>query len=108
MSVNRLCYKYVLRCVVGGFVCYVLYQIHQLKNLSAVLLDKAELGPSALALDLTGQKREYNSQTHPFIFIGGHPRSGTTLVRAMLDSHNKIRCGEETRIIPRILQVAQF
>lgn len=31
------------------------------------------------------------------------PRSGTTLARAMLDAHPDIRCGEETRIIPRIL-----
>ena len=35
--------------------------------------------------------REYNSASHPFIFIGGHPRSGTTLLRAMLDSHPQVR-----------------
>ncbi|KAH7731332.1 Protein TPST-1 [Aphelenchoides avenae] len=39
----------------------------------------------------------------PFIFIGGIPRSGTTLMRAMLDAHPSVRCGEETRVIPRIL-----
>lgn len=39
----------------------------------------------------------------PIIFIGGMPRSGTTLMRAILDSHPMVRCGEETRIIPRIL-----
>ncbi|ESO93109.1 hypothetical protein LOTGIDRAFT_190158 [Lottia gigantea] len=39
----------------------------------------------------------------PLIFIGGVPRSGTTLMRALLDAHPEIRCGEETRIIPRIL-----
>uniref|UniRef100_A0A914HCL4 Protein-tyrosine sulfotransferase n=1 Tax=Globodera rostochiensis TaxID=31243 RepID=A0A914HCL4_GLORO len=38
-----------------------------------------------------------------FIFIGGIPRSGTTLMRAMLDAHPEVRCGEETRVIPRIL-----
>lgn len=48
------------------------------------------------------------SQTHvdrytPFIFIGGFPRSGTTLMRAMLDAHPDIRCGQETRVIPKIL-----
>ncbi|ODN04928.1 Protein-tyrosine sulfotransferase [Orchesella cincta] len=32
--------------------------------------------------------------------------SGTTLVRAMLDAHSDIRCGEETRVVPRILQLA--
>ncbi|XP_071946336.1 protein-tyrosine sulfotransferase 1-like [Antedon mediterranea] len=39
----------------------------------------------------------------PLIFIGGMPRSGTTLMRAMLDAHPDIRCGEETRLVPRLL-----
>ncbi|KHN86777.1 Protein-tyrosine sulfotransferase A [Toxocara canis] len=43
------------------------------------------------------------STNSAFIFIGGVPRSGTTLMRAMLDAHPLIRCGEETRVIPRIL-----
>ena len=37
------------------------------------------------------------------IFVGGMPRSGTTLMRVMLDAHPDVRCGEETRVIPRIL-----
>lgn len=41
------------------------------------------------------------------IFIGGMPRSGTTLIRAMLDAHPDVRCGEETRVVPRILQMRQ-
>lgn len=43
----------------------------------------------------------------PLMFIGGMPRSGTTLIRAMLDAHPDIRCGEETRVIPRLLQMRQ-
>ena len=39
----------------------------------------------------------------PLIFIGGMPRSGTTLLRVLLDAHPDIRCGEETRVVPRIL-----
>lgn len=39
----------------------------------------------------------------PIIFVGGMPRSGTTLMRAMLDAHPDVRCGEETRVIPRVL-----
>ncbi|KPJ00233.1 PREDICTED: protein-tyrosine sulfotransferase [Papilio xuthus] len=43
----------------------------------------------------------------PLIFIGGVPRSGTTLMRAMLDAHPEVRCGQETRVVPRILQMRQ-
>lgn len=42
-------------------------------------------------------------QDMPLIFIGGMPRSGTTLMRVMLDAHPEVRCGEETRVIPRLL-----
>lgn len=45
----------------------------------------------------------YYGEDTPLIFIGGFPRSGTTLMRAMLDAHNAVRCGEETRVIPRLL-----
>jgi hypothetical protein len=53
------------------------------------------------------QRMSYNSsaKNHPLIFIGGMPRSGTTLTRAILDSHPLVRCGEETRVIPRILSM---
>ncbi|XP_028857631.1 protein-tyrosine sulfotransferase 1 isoform X1 [Denticeps clupeoides] len=48
------------------------------------------------------------SKDMPLIFIGGVPRSGTTLMRAMLDAHPEVRCGEETRVIPRILAMKQM
>ena len=44
----------------------------------------------------------YN-QSSEIIWVGGCPRSGTTLSRAMLDVHPDIRCGEETHIIPLLL-----
>ena len=34
----------------------------------------------------------YNRNT-PLIFVGGVPRSGTTLMRVMLDAHPEVRCG---------------
>ncbi|XP_073405524.1 protein-tyrosine sulfotransferase 1-like [Dendrobates tinctorius] len=48
------------------------------------------------------------SKDMSLIFIGGVPHSGTTLMHAMLDAHPEIRCGEETRVIPRILAVKQM
>ncbi|KAL0965269.1 hypothetical protein UPYG_G00279060 [Umbra pygmaea] len=41
----------------------------------------------------------------PLVFVGGVPRSGTTLMRVMLDAHPAVRCGEETRVVPRLLSL---
>jgi protein-tyrosine sulfotransferase len=51
----------------------------------------------------TKQKAYPYDRYMPLIFIGGVPRSGTTLMRAMLDAHPMVRCGEETRVVPRLL-----
>ena len=51
----------------------------------------------------------FEKNTHrnePIVFVGGFPRSGTTLMRVMLDAHPDIRCGEETHIIPDILETS--
>ncbi len=42
--------------------------------------------------------------TKPPIFIGGAGRSGTTLLRVMLDSHAGIACGPELKVLPVILR----
>ncbi|XP_037077603.1 protein-tyrosine sulfotransferase-like isoform X1 [Pollicipes pollicipes] len=80
----------------------VLYQLntggHYCKT-SAVIDTKAEL---LKELQMSGAPVDRNM---PLIFIGGVPRSGTTLARAMLDAHPLVRCGEETRVIPRILSL---
>lgn len=54
--------------------------------------------------DLGLQKFPYGRDM-PIVFIGGMPRSGTTLLRVMLDSHPDVRCGGETRVIPRLLNL---
>lgn len=53
------------------------------------------------------ETRPVEGRELPLIFIGGVPRSGTTLMRAMLDAHPDVRCGQETRVVPRILQMRQ-
>lgn len=39
----------------------------------------------------------------PILFVGGHPRSGTTLMRVLLDAHPAFHCGQETHIVPDLL-----
>ncbi|WP_297734817.1 sulfotransferase [uncultured Maricaulis sp.] len=41
------------------------------------------------------------------IFIGGAPRSGTTLVRAMVNASRNIVCGPEMRVIPALCHLAE-
>lgn len=61
---------------------------------------------SILARNLNQTQYRYNRNT-PIVFVGGVPRSGTTLMRVMLDAHPDIRCGQETRVIPRMLSLRQ-
>ena len=44
------------------------------------------------------------NKNSPLIFIVGSARSGTTLMRAILDVHPDIRCGPESFIIPYFLK----
>ena len=60
-------------------------------------------GLSNVAYDADHNRAYPYDRNMPLIFIGGMPRSGTTLMRAVLDALPDVRCGEETRVIPRLL-----
>ncbi|XP_011506498.1 PREDICTED: protein-tyrosine sulfotransferase isoform X1 [Ceratosolen solmsi marchali] len=91
-------------CIIALLFLLVLYQLGIICNApkepTPVMLAKEKyvVGPN-------DQKVYPYDRNMPLIFIGGVPRSGTTLMRAMMDAHPEVRCGQETRIIPRILQM---
>lgn len=97
--------KQVLALAVGLGLLLILLLRTELGSrcLRAVTSDgemiRGETGPGS------GDKSYRYHRNMPLIFIGGVPRSGTTLMRAMLDAHPEVRCGQETRVIPRILQL---
>jgi hypothetical protein len=39
------------------------------------------------------------------IFLVGCQRSGTTMLRLVLDSHSRISCGPETRFLPELRRI---
>ncbi|KAM3723653.1 Protein-tyrosine sulfotransferase [Dirofilaria immitis] len=78
-----------------GCVLYILISASSLYSTFGILRNNIVILP--------GRKMGNLSKYSSLIFIGGVPRSGTTLIRAMLDAHPSVRCGEETRVIPRIL-----
>jgi protein-tyrosine sulfotransferase len=67
------------------------------------LSDDSNINPNTV-YNKDPQVYAYNKNL-PLIWIGGVPRSGTTLMRAMLDAHPSVRCGEETRVIPRVISM---
>ncbi len=78
-----------------------LYDTHELEEEDLSIYRQ----PKSYAYEADGKPRDLVTFDHavPLIWVGGVPRSGTTLARVMLDAHPDIRCGEETRVIPRIL-----
>ena len=88
MFFSRCRYTSFILCVIGVFIGIMV---------SFFLLDCKE----------TPQKSSRFSRSVirdvPVVFIGGHPRSGTTLMRVLLDAHPSFHCGQETHIIPDLL-----
>ncbi|XP_055339750.1 protein-tyrosine sulfotransferase 2-like [Paramacrobiotus metropolitanus] len=94
------------RAVIIGLVFLVmLYLSSFLWPLQCVTDDGVRQG---FVMDKNNKKVYSYDHNIPLIFVGGMPRSGTTLMRAMLDAHPMVRCGEETRVIPRLLALRQM
>ena len=105
-SINRFVFGVFFLCL-----CYfVLQTSNKADNSSAAnclecsknVQDQNILGKT-VHVSPDGKVYEYDRNS-PIVFIGGLPESGTTLMRAMLDAHPEVRCGEETIAVPQILQ----
>lgn len=82
----------------------LLWRVFRISSLDGHSQDSPRIIPSAF---VTANQNQILTpmELRQIIFVGGVPRSGTTLIRAMLDAHPEVRCGEETRVIPRLLSM---
>ncbi|XP_054710722.1 protein-tyrosine sulfotransferase 1-like [Uloborus diversus] len=103
MSV-RVAKKYVIYICLP--VLFIFFIYHFYSPCSVTSNNSVMIAAQRYILGQDAKKYVYN-RSMPLIFIGGMPRSGTTLLRVMLDAHPGIRCGEETRVIPRLLTLKQ-
>ncbi|KAG7202057.1 hypothetical protein KM043_004735 [Ampulex compressa] len=92
-------------CLVTLLLVFALYQLGLICSPAKYVPNSAMVAKEKYLVGPFDRKRYTYDRYMPLIFIGGVPRSGTTLMRAMLDAHPDVRCGQETRVIPRILQM---
>ena len=52
-----------------------------------------------------GTPRRSYDRNSSLLFIGGVPKSGTTLLRVLLDAHPSVRCGPESHIFIDVLKL---
>lgn len=103
MILTRSSKKILLTAGVALLIFYLMYRGTSTTG-PAECPKTASMSKKTSMIAQDGTLYEYDRQS-PLIFIGGVPRSGTTLMRAMLDAHPDVRCGEETRVVPRLLQM---
>ena len=60
-----------------------------------------------MALPFSSRSREESSQDPPAPFIVGVARSGTTLLRLMLDAHSQLAIPPETHFVPKLIRKAE-
>ncbi|KAL6427003.1 protein-tyrosine sulfotransferase [Cataglyphis hispanica] len=94
-----------IACLVGLLLLFALYQLGIICGSTRYIPAAVMVGKEKYVIGPFDRKTYTYDRYMPLIFIGGVPRSGTTLMRAMLDAHPDVRCGQETRVIPRILQM---
>ena len=109
---RRYSIKILIAIVLFGSGVYFLADILQPKSELCISYGSAQ---NIISKSLNETSSEYVSQNKlvdwnqikntDLIFVGGNPRSGTTLMRAMLDVHPRIRCGTENIIIKFYLKV---
>jgi len=102
MMLSRGTKKLVFTAIIFFLILYFFYNRGSATSKDCPKTESMSKKTSMISQD--GTLYEYDRQS-PLIFIGGVPRSGTTLMRAMLDAHHDVRCGEETRVVPRLLQM---
>ena len=93
-SLSPVSVKILQASLLFSLICNVVFFISYFCVDSSYLSQSAESQSSGTAVS-----------SRQILFVGGVPRSGTTLARAMLDAHPDVRCGEETRIVPRMLDL---
>lgn len=92
--------------VAGSSLLFILFLYHINSSCDEYGPSAVMVSPEKYMIGSNAAKYTYDNNM-PLIFIGGMPRSGTTLLRVLLDAHPDIRCGEETRVIPRLLGMKQ-
>ena len=110
----------ILGAYLFGFAYFICYEIYESKlTQSKICKEESKYDLSSFilntSLSIWQQRRNIISASNStpidlefikynsYIFIGGYGRSGTTLMRAILDMLPSLQCGPETKIVQKLL-----